>query len=114
MRRRSLLLGPALGLIMASGLMTGSVAAETHQVEMKKFKFAPAEITVKVGDTVHWVNQERRQYHTVWFRLAGDPETVELFPGDTFDKTFEQPGEYPYVCGPHEKDYGMTGIVHVE
>lgn len=113
MKRRQwfgLVLSMGMGL-MASGVLQ---AAETHQVEMKKFKFIPAEITVKVGDTVHWVNQERRQYHTVWFRLAGDPETVELFPGETFDKTFEQPGDYPYVCGPHEKDYGMTGIVHVE
>ncbi len=88
-------------------------AAETHVVEMKKYKFIPEEITIKVGDTIRWLNIERRQYHTIWFKQSGGKETPELFPEETFEQTFTEPGDHPYICGPHHEDYDMIGIVHV-
>lgn len=94
----------ALGLVLDGPLQA---AAETRTVEMKKFKFRARGDHRQGGG-----HRERRQYHTVWFREAGDPETLEPFPGDTCEKTFAAPGDYPYVA-PHEKDGGMKGIVHV-
>jgi len=88
-------------------------AGEVHEVVTLKFEFVPAEITIKAGDTVRWVNKERRQYHNVWFRDLGEKPVGEFFPGETYEKTFDTPGDYPYVCEPHEKDHDMTGIVHV-
>ncbi|MCB1758183.1 MAG: cupredoxin domain-containing protein [Gammaproteobacteria bacterium] len=90
----------------------GAWAAEAPaaEVEIYKFAFIPQEITVKVGDTVRWSNKEKRQYHSVWFKQAGDPEPDYFFPGESFSKTFTQPGSFPYRCGPHPQ---MTGIVHV-
>ena len=83
-------------------------------VEMLKFKFVPEEITIKAGDTVRWINTERRQYHTIWFKESGDPETAEFFPQETFEKTFNTPGVYPYLCGPHWEKRDMKGVVRVE
>lgn len=87
--------------------------AETHIVEMKKFKFVPEEITIKVGDTVRWVNTERRQFHTIWFKDLGEKETPEFFPDDSYEKTFDQVGTFAYLCGPHWEDRDMKGVVQV-
>ncbi|WP_428610545.1 cupredoxin domain-containing protein [Sedimenticola sp.] len=81
------------------------------EVEIFKFQFTPQEITVKPGTTIRWTNKEKRQYHSVWFEQAGDPEAAYFFPGETYERTFDIPGVYPYHCGPHPK---MTGIVRVE
>ncbi|MCW8945467.1 MAG: cupredoxin domain-containing protein [Sedimenticola sp.] len=81
------------------------------EVEILKFEFIPQKITVKAGSTIRWTNKEKRQYHSVWFEQAGDPEPQYFFPGETFERSFDKPGVYPYRCGPHPK---MTGTVVVE
>ena len=81
------------------------------QVIIKKFKFIPQEITVKRGETVQWINQEKRQYHNVWFEQLGEEEPDDyLFPDDSYKRKFNKAGSFPYRCGPHPK---MTGTVHV-
>ncbi len=81
------------------------------EVEIIKFKFQPQEITVKVGDIVRWTNREKRQYHSVWFEQAGEPEPDYFFPDETYQRSFDSPGTFPYRCGPHPE---MTGVVTVE
>jgi plastocyanin len=105
--------GAAILLSLLLGTIASSVSAETHVVEMLKYKFVPEEITIKAGDTVHWVNVERRAYHTIWFKEQGEKETAELFPKEFFEKTFDKPGDYPYLCGPHWEQRDMKGVVHV-
>jgi plastocyanin len=81
-----------------------------HEVGIVKFQFDPEEITVQIGDTVCWVNKEKRQYHSVWFEKSGEPEPDYFFPGETYHKVFSEVGDFPYRCGPHPQ---MTGMVHV-
>ncbi len=71
------------------------------EVTMQKFKFIPIELTIKAGQTVRWINKEKRQYHSVWFEQQGEEESDYLFPQDILDKKFAKPGIYPYRCGPH-------------
>ena len=105
--------------IIAALLICGFFAApvlageEVVEVDILKYKFIPAEITVKVGTTVRWVNKERRQYHSVWFREAGDQDSGYFWPEETFERKFDKAGTFPYVCEPHEKEYDMKGVVHV-
>ena len=88
-----------------------SAVAETHEIEIKRMKFRTPLLTVNVGDTVVWVNKEYRQYHSVWFEQEGEPEPIDyLYPGDTYSRTFDQAGTYPYRCGPHPK---MIGVIEV-
>lgn len=91
-------------------MMSSSALAETVEVTIKKYKFLPQEITVKKGDTVRWVNREKRQYHSVWFEQAGDPEPDYFFPEESYERNFSAIGSFPYRCGPHPE---MTGTVHV-
>ena len=79
-------------------------------VTIKDFKFIPQEITIKRGQTLHWENREKRQYHSVWFEAQGEPEPDYFFPDESFEREFKQTGSFPYRCGPHPK---MTGTVHV-
>lgn len=79
-------------------------------VEVYKKKFRPAEITIEKGDTVIWKNIEKRQYHNVWFKQFEQEEPDYFFPGESYQRTFDNAGRFPYECGPHPK---MTGIVTV-
>lgn len=99
----------AVGLALMMAL-SGSAVADTVEVTIKKMKFQPQEITVKRGDTVRWVNREYRQYHSVWFEQAGDPEPDYFFPEESYERKFPDAGTFPYHCGPHPE---MTGTVHV-
>jgi len=102
-------------LIMLLAVMISIVsmplyAAEIH-VDIVKFKFVPQQLIVNVGDTVIWTNREKRQYHSVWFKDAGEPEADYFFPDETYRRTFDKTGTFNYLCGPHPK---MTGSVQVK
>ncbi|MCU7920836.1 MAG: cupredoxin domain-containing protein [Candidatus Thiodiazotropha sp. (ex Epidulcina cf. delphinae)] len=79
----------------------------------KDYEFQPQEITVKVGTTVRWENQEKRQYHSIWFEILGDEEGDYFFPGDVRERTFTKPGTYHYICEPHHQSHEMKGVIHV-
>lgn len=84
---------------------------EAPLVIIKGFKFIPQEITIKRNQTLRWENQEKRQFHSVWFEALGEEEPDDyLFAGDSYERTFNTTGSFPYRCGPHPE---MTGIVHV-
>ncbi len=80
-------------------------------VEIVKYKFVPEVVTIKKGQKIRWINKEKRQYHNVWFKESGAEEPDYLFPDDTFEKSFDDVGEFNYICGPHPE---MTGKVIVE
>ena len=84
---------------------------EKTTVEIKKFAFIPAVLTVSIGTTVRWINAEKRQYHSVWFESLDKEETDYFFPEETYERTFNKVGTYHYRCGPHER---MKGTVIVE
>jgi plastocyanin len=76
--------------------------------------FIPVDVTVKVGDTVTWSNDDSAA-HTVTSGTAADgPDgkfDSSLFMADTtFSYTFDQAGEYNYYCMVHP---WMTGKVSV-
>lgn len=103
----------SLLLIFITALSLGTAMAtdETPLVIIDQYKFIPQEITIKRGQTVRWENHEKRQYHSVWFEALGEDEPADyLFPDDTYERTFEQTGSFPYRCGPHPE---MTGTVRV-
>ena len=104
-----------VALLACTFLAGGSplLAGEVVTVDVKKYKFDPPELTVKVGTTVRWVNTEKRQYHSVWFKELDEKEPDYFWPDEVYERTFDTPGVYPYVCEPHEEDYDMKGVVRV-
>ena len=97
----------AAALVMAVGL---AHAGEVVEVSIVKMKFEPQQVKIRPGTTVKWVNNEKRNNHSVWFQNENLPETDRFFPGESVQRTFDKPGVYPYVCGPHPE---MTGVVEV-
>ncbi len=82
---------------------------------VKGFRFQPAQLTVDVGDTVTWQQQDNTT-HTL---TAGNPSSPsgqfdhqEFGRGEEFAFTFERSGEFPYFCSIHPE--GMRGTVKVQ
>ncbi len=119
-------LAKKLGLVIASLLfVVGSLfmtvnpaSADTVTVKMGSDKgqlvFEPKVVTIKVGDTVKWVNNKAFPHNVVFDgheelshkKLAQKPK-AEL------ESTFNEAGEFSYYCSPH-RGAGMLGKVIVE
>ena len=84
------------------------VAAQTLDVLIRDYKFDPATIEIKVGQTVKWTNGEKRTSHSIVFLGSSGFETERLFPGESWERLFAQPGTYPYHCGPHPEMSGQV------
>jgi plastocyanin len=82
-------------------------------VTISDFSFEPADLTVNSGTTVTWTNDEGEPVHTVTSDDGAPAEfdSDDIDPGGTFEFTFDEAGEYPYVCKIHAS---MNGTVTVE
>ena len=76
--------------------------------------FEPSDITIKTGDTVHFVNGMLPPHNIIVEGRADlSREALMFSPGESQDITFADAGDYDYFCGPHQ-GAGMTGTIHVE
>ncbi|AFK18843.1 halocyanin domain-containing protein [Haloferax mediterranei ATCC 33500] len=76
--------------------------------------FTPAAVKVSPDTTVVWEWTGNGGTHNVVERENGLFESeITSTEGHTFEYTFEETGEYRYVCVPHEQ-LGMVGAVVVE
>ncbi len=84
-------------------------AASGSAVQIMNFAFAPASITVAVGASVTWTNNDAVA-HTV---TADDKsfDSGNLASGKTFSFTFTKAGTYPYHCTIHPN---MKGAIVVK
>lgn len=99
--------------LLASIMLVFAAAALAGQevvVSIEKMEFIPQHIKIKPGATVKWVNNEKRNNHSILFERESLPESDRFFPGESWQRTFDKPGTYPYTCGPHRE---MTGVVEV-
>lgn len=108
MQTRRLSLGTACALLaLAAG---HACAGQTVEVSIADYRFQPAEVRIKSGDTVRWINREKRTSHSVLFPGETSLESERLFPDESWERTFPTAGSFPYHCGPHPE---MTGTVIV-
>lgn len=76
-------------------------------VAIRNFDFDPASVTIAVGDSVRWTNQDSA-IHTI---DGGRFRSGALRQGDSYSYTFTQAGTYYYMCTVHP--YRVTGQVIV-
>ena len=79
---------------------TGAAApVAANAVSIENFAFSPGDVTVSVGTTVTWTNNDQ-EAHTV---TADDHSfgSPPLSPGDKYYFTFTKPGTYHYLCTIH-------------
>ncbi|GGC59530.1 hypothetical protein GCM10007209_22000 [Haloferax sulfurifontis] len=111
-------------------------SGDDFDIGMTAVAFDPPTLTVEVGDEVVWRNTSSRG-HTVTAYEGVLPEDAAFFAsggyeseqaardaysnslggligsGETYAHTFDVPGEYEYLCIPHEQA-GMVGTIVVE
>ena len=92
-------------------IFANNVLSKEVVVEIYKMKFIPAEITIEQGDTVIWKNIEKRQYHSVWFKQLQKEEPDYFFPDETYQRSFDKTGDFPYECGPHPRMKGKVIVI---
>ncbi len=82
--------------------------AKTYTVMMEGMTFMPDVVTVSVGDTILWVNQDLVA-HTATSQTGGfDSKLVDV--RKSWRYTTDRPGDFDYVCSLHPT---MTGRLHV-
>ena len=102
MTRRSALrlAAAALALPLAATVARADGHSTTHTVVIKDFSFTPANLSIKAGDTVTWVNQGGSA-HSAWESTNNAFDTGLLSPGQSASLTFGGAGSFNYRCRPH-------------
>ena len=95
--------------LTAAIFLAGAAWAETISVDIKSFKFDDAEITIAVGDSIVWLNQDGAPNTAT----AGDGsfDTGRLGKGVSGEILFTVAGTYDYICTIHPS---MKGTVVVK
>jgi plastocyanin len=118
-KRIKLIFGSVAILAMALALTAGAKPnlalspddkpASGAEVKIDNFSFGPASVTVPVGTTITWTNND-----DVPHVVASDDKIFKskaLDTDDHFSFTFTKPGTYEYFCAIHPK---MTAKVVVQ
>lgn len=87
---------------------TNPAGSAPAAVTVSNFAFDPPSLTVAVGTTVTWTNQDSAD-HTITSD-AGDWDSGRLSQGQSFSHTFDQAGTWPYSCAIHAS---MKGTIIV-
>lgn len=80
-----------------------------YDVTIQSFSFQPETLTIKVNDTVTWVNEGSME-HTITSDTGEEVNSLSLGNRDTYVHTFETAGTYEYHCSIHGS---MKGTVIV-
>ena len=96
------------------GLVSVAPGSSVPGCEATNECYLPYEISVSVGDTVTWSNDDSAA-HTVTSGIAsegpdGNFDSSLFMAATTFEHTFDEAGEYPYFCLVHP---WMVGTVIV-
>jgi LPXTG-motif cell wall-anchored protein len=83
-------------------------AAASSTVTIRNFAFSPESVTIDVGDTVTWTNQDSVEHSAT--ADDGSFDTDLLADGESGSHTFEEAGTFQYFCKPHPN---MKGTITV-
>jgi amicyanin len=88
-------------VFIALMLPIGQAQAATTQVHMSGYAYGPAQLTIKVGDTVKWTNHDKAPHDAVTTAGPAQFRSPMLSEGQNWSFTFTQPGTYSYYCSVH-------------
>lgn len=94
-------LGAVLALLALLLLAPGQASATSYRVAMQGYAFAPASLTVHVGDTVTWTNGDTAPHDV---KTTSGPVAIHspmLNKGQSWTYTFTAAGSYGYYCTVH-------------
>jgi len=85
-----------------------NAATQPNVVEIRNMKFNPPSLTVNLGATVTWINEDDAP-HTVTARNAVF-RSAALDTKERFSHTFTSPGEFRYFCTIHPMMVGRIVV----
>lgn len=100
---------PAQAAAATSSAQETAPGGPVQRVNLANLKFNPAELTVKRGTTVEWVNGDDVPHTVTAQDRSFRSGTMEK--GKSYRHTFDRPGRYPYFCEFHPF---MKGTVVVQ
>jgi plastocyanin len=110
-----------LGFLISAGFFplavftSNAIAQSIVPVAMNNMLFVPDTITITVGTTVKWTNQDSF-FHTATSGPAGKPDGIfnsgDMNFNNTYSYTFTKAGVFPYYCVYHLPT--MVGTVTVK
>ncbi|WP_037360496.1 cupredoxin domain-containing protein [Amycolatopsis orientalis] len=100
MKRFFALLAVAVLCLLTAPLMAPAAAA-TQTVMMQDYAYAPASLTVHVGDTVTWIQHDTAPHDVVTTSAPVAFRSPQLSQGQSWSYTFQTPGTYAYYCSVH-------------
>jgi len=101
----------AVVAVVAAAAIPNAALAATHTIIQVDRSFKPAEISIAVGDTLAFSNQDEfiHQIYVDSDRIAYD--SAEQPPGEIITIPFPKSGNFPIRCHIHPK---MLLVVHVK
>jgi plastocyanin len=87
-----------------------TIQPQTAKVTIKSYSFNPSTVTINVGTTVNWTNEDSVT-HTITSDSGNELNSGQISAGQSYSHTFNQAGTYNYHCSIH---YSMSGKVIVE
>ncbi|MFN8485812.1 MAG: c-type cytochrome [Anaerolineae bacterium] len=79
-------------------------------VRISDYAYQPDRITVPVGTTVVWTNQDEEEHDVTSEGGQGLLSSPDFGQGGMYSFTFNQPGEYKYYCVPHDYMHGVVVV----
>ena len=98
-----------LGATLAALPIPSAEAATTVDISIHNLAFNPSVVSIAVGDTVTWTNNDTIT-HTVTSDVLGKFDSMDIPPGGSFSQTFTTAGTFGYHCSIHTY---MMGTVNV-
>lgn len=93
--------GVLLGAAGLAMLAPAAIASSRHhRVTIQRFRFEPASLTIRPGDTVEWVNLDIAP-HTATAKGERPWDTGRLRRNDTAKLVFPEAGRWSYICAYH-------------
>jgi plastocyanin len=96
-------------LAMTTGAAAGAAKPATHTITIEGTAFTPAELTVKPGDRIVWVNKD--PYPHTATSEGGGFDSGPIAPEKSWTYVARKKGDFPYICAIHPS---MKGTLHIK
>ncbi len=109
--RRGVIVGAVASATAFSLRSHAAGNGEVHEVTIKRFRFEPEHLQVRVGDTIRWTNEDIAPHTATANEFGWD--TSELVRGESGEITVEPGMELSYFCVFHPHRKGAIEILYL-
>ena len=97
-----------IAIAAALSLYLGGAHAAETKVTIDNFTFTPAQLNLKVGDTVTWTNHDDIPHTVVEKNTTFRSKALDT--DDAYSFTFTSAGTFDYFCGLHPHMVGQIVV----